>query len=110
MTETFNWPVTSEAAGTGNFVVKRAKFGDGYSQEIPDGLNSEYQNWNVTVIGYPDEIAAPLAFIRARSGVSFFWTPPRGVQGYYSCKTYDLRDNGGGLWSLNMAFEQVFRP
>jgi phage-related protein len=110
MTELFDWRVHATASGGGDFTTNDCKFGDGYMQSTVAGLNNEVQKWNVTVEAYRAEmLAGPLAFIRARQGMSFFWTPPLGDQGYYRCKRYSgPTDQGGGLWTLNMEFEQVF--
>jgi phage-related protein len=115
MTDTFTWKVTTAASGTGDFAVRESKFGDGYSQIVPAGINNEAQTWNVELIGRDRAgnygVRDPLAFLRARKGgTSFFWKPPLGVQGYYVCKGYGIRDVGGGLFSLTAKFEQVFYP
>lgn len=115
MTDVFIWRVTATAAGEGEFLVTDSDFGDGYSQSVPQGINNESQNWNVTFIGRKRTgtfgVLDPLAFIRARKGgISFFWTPPLGTQGYYQCRRYSIRDEGGGLFAVNCAFKQVFQP
>jgi phage-related protein len=111
MTDTFNWRVHSTASGGGEIATSKSQFGDGYSQELPLGLNSETQRWTVTVSGYAALIDEVLAFIRAKQGAeSFYWTPPRGAQGYYRCKRYNTSDVGGAYFTLQMEFEQVFTP
>lgn len=111
MTETFNWRVHATASGEGEFITAKAQFGDGYAQEVPLGLNNEVQKWSVTVSGFREVLdVGALAFIRARQGMSFFWTPPAGVQGYYKCKTYRLLDMGRGYFTLAMEFVQAFSP
>ncbi len=108
MTELFTWRVHATAAGGGEFAMFESKFGDGYMQSSPSGLNNEEQKWNVTVSGEP--VDAVLAFIRAKKGQSFLWTPPKGGQGYYQCKRYTPADQGSGYFTLNMEFEQVYFP
>lgn len=109
MTELFTWKAHATASGGGEFKVNQAQFGDGYAQRSIPGLNNETQKWSVTVEAYRAEmVAGPLAFVKARAGLSFFWTPPLGVKGYYTCTRYNPKDEGGGLWTLSMEFEQVF--
>jgi phage-related protein len=111
MTDTFNWRVHSTASGSGEFTTAKAQFGDGYAQEVPLGLNNEVQKWTITVSDWSAELeAGPLAFLRAHAGMSFFWTPPAGVPGYYKCKRYQLADQGRGYLTLNAEFEQAFMP
>lgn len=115
MTDVFNWKVLATASGGGEFAVNESKFGDGYSQTVPQGLNNEFQNWSVTFAGRKRTgvfgVLDPLNFIRARKGgISFFWTPPLGVQGYYQCRRYSIRDEGGGLYTVTCEFKQVFQP
>ena len=108
MTDTFNWRVHATASGGGDFMLTESRFGDGYRQSAPFGLNNEEQKWSVTVSGsIVDEV---LAFIRAHKGASFFWTPPKGDQGYYICKRYSPSDQGSGYFTLSLEFEQVFFP
>ena len=112
MTETFKWQVTTQSSGGGEFAVFVAKFGDNYSQEIPNGLNNETQSWNVAVSDYKAVVADVLAFLRAQQGRVFFWTAPFDTApGYYKCKKYSsLSDAGGGYWSMSMTFEQGYAP
>lgn len=108
-TQTFTWRVLATVTGGGKFRSKVSKFGEGYSQEWADSINNEEQAWKVTVVE-PD-VDAALAFVRARKGVeAFYWTPPKGAQGYYKCKDYNLVDQGGGVYTLDMNFEQAFAP
>ena len=108
MTDTFTWPVTTESSGGGEFKTTRTAFGDGYSQEVANGLNNEEQKWSVVFVGNKPEVETVLAFIRAKYGAqSFYWKPPLGVQGFYRCKKYTPRREGGFVWTLTMEFEQV---
>lgn len=110
MTDKFTWHVLANISGGGDFTVVESKFGDGYAQNTVIGLNNEVQKWSATTTGFTSEIAAPLAFIRAHKGLSFLWTPPLGVEGYYTCKSYKPTNQGGSVWTLTMEFEQVFFP
>ncbi|WP_211195175.1 phage tail protein [Stenotrophomonas maltophilia] len=111
MADVFTWCVRTEITGTGDFLVKEARFGDGYRQTSADGLNNESQQWPISIVGRESKVGPALAFLRARQGaVSFLWTPPLGVQGYYLCKTYTLTPHGNGVYTLAATFEQTFQP
>jgi len=111
MTDTFTWPVTSDVSGGGEFIVNSTKFGDGYEQSEPQGLNNDRQKWTVTFVGNVEECQEVIAFIRSKQGAeSFFWKPPLGVTGYYKCKSYKPTNQGGLLYTLALDFEQSYFP
>lgn len=110
MTDTFNFRVNSDASGEGEFVLSKAKFGDGYEQEIEHGINAEKQAWSNTFSGYHAQAEAVVAFLRSHKAVPFFWTPPLGTQGYYKCRKYRITPQGAGYYLVNMDFEQVYAP
>lgn len=110
-TQTFTWRVLASANGSGEFKSKVAKFGEGYAQEWAESPNNEVAVWNVTVVH--DDVDAALAFIRARMGVeAFYWTPPKGTTPLlWKCKKYTGPiDQGAGVFTLDMTFEQAFAP
>lgn len=109
--ETFTWSVRTEAQGDGSFLVAEAKFGDGYRQTSPDGLNNESQTWIISRVGRSAVVGPILTFLRAhKGGNSFLWTPPLGVAGYYLCKTYSIVAHGNDVHTLSATFEQTFQP
>lgn len=111
MAEVFAWPVRTGVSGGGEFLVSEARFGDGYVQTSPDGLNNESQSWPIAIVGRQEKVGPVLEFIRAhQGGTSFLWTPPLGVQGLYLCKTYEVLPHGGGVYTLSATFEQTFQP
>lgn len=109
MTETFTWRVETGTSGSGEFKVDTAQFGDGYSQDSATGLNPERQSWPVSVSGYQSQLAPIIAFIRTNF-LGFNWKPPFGIMGQYKCTKWNLSPNGGDHWTLNMQFEQTYRP
>jgi phage-related protein len=111
MTDTFTWKAQVNSSGDGEFLMSSSKFGDGYSQDVPNGLNSETQAWSVQVEGVKSKVQPVLDFIRSHKGVSFFWTPPlSAAPGYFKCKKYSLSDKGGSYWALTLNFEQGYAP
>lgn len=111
MVDTFTWKAEVATSGDGTFDVSSAKFGDGYSQDVPNGLNSESQNWSVQIKGRSDEVQPALDFIRDHKGVSFLWKPPlSSTVKYFKCKKYSCNDEGGAYWTLTLNFEQGYAP
>lgn len=58
--------------------ILRTPFGDGYSQRVGDGLNTQRQEWSVEFVSDTTTINAIETFLEATGGYdSFDWTPPR---------------------------------
>ena len=107
----FYWPVTTDSSGDAEFGMHTAKFGDGYEQNVPAGINNEKQSWNVVCNGYrPYVIDTVLAFVRGRKGRAFRWTPPGAVQGWYKCPRYQVKNEGGNYYIVTFTFEQTYKP
>lgn len=110
----FIWRAEVGSSGTGEFNMFSSKFGDGYSQDIPNGVNNETQKWSVKVSskGGPDRtFQQALDFIRAQRGQPFQWKHPNASGlGWYKCKRYSQSDEGGDYWTLTMEFEQAYMP
>lgn len=106
----FTWRVEVGTTGNGEFSMFSSKFGDGYSQDIPNGINNETQKWNVKVSDYEANIQPVIDFIRAHKGQPFQWKPPSGVLGWYKCKRYSHTPGGGSWTELTMEFEQAYAP
>ncbi|WP_216358624.1 phage tail protein [Gilliamella apicola] len=47
--ETFNWDVAPNMTVRSEPRVKTIKFGDGYEQRAPDGINNKLRSYNVTL-------------------------------------------------------------
>lgn len=109
-TPTFTWPILNEATGTETARVRKAQFGDGYSQVVQDGINNVSSSWPITVIGIATDVLAARDFLRARAGTSFNWTPPRDVPGLYRCESWTVQPRGGEAFTLTATFQQVFAP
>lgn len=111
MTDTFTWRVHTDSSGEGEMTLSRAKFGDGYEQTLPQGLNAEVQKWRVVYSGYGVEAQQVIDFIRSHKGVSFFWKPPlTATPQYFKCSKYGIGDQGGAYYVINLEFEQAFMP
>ncbi len=111
----FGWCVTAASDQVEPAVVL-AKFGDGYAQRRPDGINTQEQKWSLEArnqrLAVADEI---VAFLSARNGVDVFnWTPPRTDTPLdVICPTWtyaygDMLPDGSRLYNVTMTFEQAF--
>lgn len=106
----FTWRAQVGSSGSGDFAMFSSKFGDNYSQDVPNGQNNETQKWNVVVSGYGPQHRAVLAFLRTQKGVPFEWKIPNFGMGWVKCKRYSQTDEGGDYWTLTMEFEQAYMP
>lgn len=107
----FTWRVEVGSSGSSDFAVFSSKFGDGYSQEVPNGMNNEVQKWSVVVSGKGSRHRDVVQFLRDHKGSPFQWKAPNtdGL-GWYKCKRYSQTDAGGDYWTLTMEFEQAYIP
>ncbi len=109
----FTWPVEVGSSSSNEFSVLSAVFGDGYTQEAANGLNSEKNTYQVTFKDQTKELVDQVeAFIRTRRGVTkFLWTPPFGAQGLWVCKTWSRTPTGhSGYSTLNATFLRRYAP
>lgn len=111
-TETFTWLRQAGASGTIKNRVTTAQFGDGYKQSITVGLNSETQSWPLSFEGSLTEMRAIYDFLKRHKGSkSFYWTPPTSdVPLYFNAAELTFVSVGGGVYQVNVTFEQVFYP
>lgn len=87
-----------------------AKFGDGYSQSAPDGLNHIRQRWSLSWNAEDTATAKAIRdFLRERGGWQpFYWIEPtRAEAGLFTCPAgLRRRHVGPGLFSLSATFEE----
>lgn len=88
--------------------VLSARFGDGYSQEVGDGINVRLKSWSLTFGTRTDaEVAPILAFLRARNGIEGFnWTDPDGYTGVFICREWQRVPVRSGINSVTATFEE----
>ncbi len=109
MTDTFRWRATSQSSGSATASVRRAKFGDGYSQQVAEGINSVSWKYQLSFVATKAVIAEIVAFLDAHAGASFLWSGPWET-GLYCCDTYTDSHLGGLTYSVTATFEQTFQP
>ncbi|WPH68486.1 tail protein [Stenotrophomonas phage BUCTxx99] len=109
-TETFTWERQAGAQGKISWRVIEAKFGDGYSQTISDGLNVESQTWPLTFEGGINYVKPIIEFFRRHKGSkSFYWTPPGSDSALlFRADQVTFTSIGGGVYSVSAEFKQVF--
>lgn len=116
MTDTFAPPVAPSPANTTQKTVtgavRRAEFGDGYSQRAPDGLN--FTKCQLT-LSWPALASADAAtieafFIAEGSGATaFFYTPYLEATALkWTCATWTKSYVDGDIVSLQATFVQEF--
>ena len=109
--ETFTWSPRVGAQGSTTYRTLKAQFGDGYAQEVADGINNEVQVWPLQFVGKEAYVQPILGFIRRHKGASsFLWTPPLGAPGFYKAGALELLALGAGNFQVSVTFQQVFRP
>ena len=110
--ETFTWCPRTDPEGTSSFKVLSAQFGDGYAQEVGDGLNNEARSWPLQFAGFGDEVKPIRNFLRRHAGFKpFEWTPPLEDQaGLFVVREFSIRPMGGDFYTLTATFQERFAP
>lgn len=92
--------------------VRTTQFGDGYSQRLRYGLNTDPKSWQLTFLNRTDtERENILTFLEARAGVeSFDWTPPRGGSGKYLCSQWNMDILNCNNNTITATFVEVYEP
>lgn len=106
-------PARAPSPGTTNtpeLKVLSASFGDGYTQEAPDGLNHIRDvlilSWDKL---HPTDAAAIVAFFVARGGTTpFYYTPSDGTVAKWTCKEWSDERTTGGMRTVKATLRQSF--
>lgn len=110
--ETFDWCPRTSAQGATTYRKLTAQFGDGYAQEVRDGINAEMQRWSLQFVGKIDYVTAIKAFLDRHGGWKpFIWTPPfSSVALYFKGVEVSVSSSGADVWTLSVTFQQSARP
>lgn len=107
--KTFKWKVESGVSAAIDYRVIETQFGDGYAQVSADGINTKNESYGIKVHAMVNEAREIMDFFDEHKGVrSFFWTPPLGKLGLYTCKDPKPSDVGGGLYTISGTFVKAF--
>ncbi|WP_186145458.1 phage tail protein [Burkholderia gladioli] len=111
MAEIFTWSPAPGGQGDTTWAVREAKFGDGFTQRVADGINNESDSFQLTFRGRVETIREIRAFLRRHAGArSFNWTPPLGEPGLYVCKAMSRVFHTQQVYTITATFEQTFAP
>ncbi len=93
--------------------IQKIKFGDGYEQRYPKGINNNPKSWSLAFNQRSQEDADEIeAFLDARGGwEAFDWTPPDSeTEIRVKCESWSKTMEKGNYYSISCTFEQVFEP
>lgn len=104
----FTWIPEFGSSADSEVAVESSQLGDGYVAEIPDGLNPMKQTFPLSFTRPTAEIADIEAFLRAKMGAIFTWTPPDGTEIMVVCKKWSKRWDKPGWAVLTASFERRY--
>lgn len=110
--ERFTWCPDKGASLTDEMRVKTSKFGDGYGQSTPDGINNHKEVWKLTFDRNASEIAAIRGFVlRHRGANPFVWQSlSDGTDKLFTATDLSIGFPGGNSRTLSVTFNQYFAP
>ncbi len=89
--------------------VLEAKYGDGYSQRVPDGINVNPQKWSITFVPCSlSDYNTIDAYLVSMIGQAFQWVNPDGQTIKVKCDTWSCSYQPPSLRVVTATFEQVF--
>lgn len=90
--------------------VRLASFGDGYTQRMADGINTQAEAWQLSFSARTtSERDTILNFLEARNGVEAFdWTSPAGTVGKFICPEWGYTPDNNATHTVTAVFQQVF--
>ena len=101
------------ASKTSQPTVRNVQFGDGYSQRLRYGLNTDIKEWNLTWENISETDSDTIeTFLEARGGAEHFdWSPPDETETYkWICQQWSKQMTSAGLNQLTATFQEVIEP
>ena len=96
-------------AGSDEYAELEAKFGDGYKQVSPDGINPVLEKWNLVFDPITrEDIESIRGFFRGKVGQTFTWTNPSGDEKRYRRVGSVNWDHAGLAGRLVVTIEEAF--
>lgn len=87
--------------------VTQIKFGDGYEQVAPKGINHNLRSYSLSFSGAESKIRQIDNFLNQHGGYkAFIWTPYQSKQGKFRCYEWTVTQNTG-YWTLSAEFKEV---
>lgn len=108
---TFTWLLSYGTDQDATPRVNEARFGDGYSQAVADGINALAMTWSLNfTYRAADETDEILGFLADHGGYDTFWwrSVVDGQPKRVLCRSWRTRQVGPGQYQLEMRFEQRF--
>lgn len=88
--------------------VNVAKFGDGYEQRTPNGINTMLSKYDLKFELSDAELSTVITFLESKGGATAFtWVPPGESQILVVCREWSVSYEGYGYNLLNTTFEEV---
>lgn len=106
----FTWKSNYDFNNKNTPRIKTIKFGDGYEQNVPDGINNLLLNYTFTFDGDLHQTTAILHFLATRNGSeSFCFLPPapRGQISRFVCQEWTDIQKFFNNYSIEAIFRQV---
>jgi phage-related protein len=76
-------PVALDTTVNRSVRTQRMQFGDGYSQVLTDGLNSQQETWTCTTGALTEDQAYGIeSYLYRQKGLPFLWTPPNATKSF----------------------------
>ncbi|AVG16333.1 phage tail protein [Chromobacterium vaccinii] len=109
--EVFSWTPLFGGASSIRARVREARFGDGYGQRVPDGINSMPRVRKLSFAVGQAEADAIEAFLMRHAGARWFWfTYPGAARAKFRCSEWDRSYLAAEDELVAATFEQVFDP
>ena len=92
--------------------VRSVQFGDGYSQRVRFGLNTDLKVWSLRFLVSEEGADEIEAFLEARGGAEHFeWSPPDETDTYkWICQDWSKTIPFHGRAEISVTFQQVIEP
>lgn len=111
MTDTFpttvpgpSYPIDKQAEPR----IKKVNFGDGYTQQTPDGINYNLYTWNLIweVLTTAEKVTIE-AFLEAQAGYKTFnWADPSATTFKVKCPTWTISNFEPSFYKITATFKQ----
>lgn len=105
-------PAYNPSYGSGedyDFRMLKNEFGDGYKQNIPDGLNNIEESHNLQWENIPDSVADDIiSQLKSFNGTTFEWTTPEGVTKNWTCQKISRTRPGYRTSTVSVVFTEDF--
>lgn len=107
---TFTWEVGEGTSPTIGLNATDIQFGDGYRDQIGEGMNADVHVWQLSGKFRLADMQAIDAFLRANRAKPFLWTPPGFPQKAFTCKSWSPIPIGAAWYDVSLEFVEFKVP